>query len=145
MSDAGLDDCAPVPVERVHTIRLLPVNLFASIMGLAGLSLAWRDAAKLGIVAGLPGEFIGWTAIGMFIALSFSYGVKIARHPHAIVAEYDHPVMNNFFATITISVLLLSAFLQPYSAIIAQGVWVTGGTDFRRRLRRDATLPGQTT
>lgn len=126
MSEMVLTDDTRFVSKPKHTIRLLPINLFASVMGLAGLSLAWREAAKLGIVEAAVGEAIGWVAVAVFIALATGYLAKLALHPGAILAEYDHPVQNNFFATIAIGILLLSSFLRPYSTIVAQTVWTMG-------------------
>lgn len=126
MSEFVLNDQVTMKSKPKHSIRMLPVNLFASVMGIAGLSLAWREAAKLGFVNVLPGELIGWIAVAVFVGLVLGYGMKFARHPSAIMAEYSHPVMNNFFATIAIGMLLLSSFLGPYDAIVGQSVWTAG-------------------
>lgn len=108
------------------SVRNLPVNLFASVMGLSGLALAWRLAhGSLGAPA-VIGEAIGWFALGIFVLLSAGYLAKIARHPDAVRAEFNHPVAGNFFGTIAISVLLLSAVVEPYSAPAAQGIWTVG-------------------
>lgn len=112
--------------KRTHTIRLLPIHLFASVMGIAGLSLAWREAAKGALFNGVIGETIGWVAVAVFVALVAGYGMKFILHPGAIVAEYSDPVMNSFFATIGIGILLLSSFLRPYNATLAQTTWVAG-------------------
>ncbi|MGF6176109.1 SLAC1 anion channel family protein [Ensifer sp. 4252] len=128
MSNAGiLDDVTVKPVGR-HTIANLPINLFASVMGLAGLSLAWREAVKVIALSAIPGELIGWFAVLTFIALAVGYITKWARHPAAVAKEFSHPVQGNFFATIAIGLLLLSAFLGPYSAAVSQAVWIVGLT-----------------
>ncbi|GAA4349215.1 SLAC1 anion channel family protein [Variovorax defluvii] len=108
------------------SIRHLPVNLFASVMGLSGLALAWRLAhGSLGAPA-LIGEVIGALALGVFVLLALGYGVKAARHPEAVRAEFAHPVSGNFFGTIAISILLLSAVIAPYGAAAARTVWTAG-------------------
>lgn len=108
------------------SVRNLPVNLFASVMGLSGLALAWRLAhGSLGAPA-VVGEAIGGFALLVFVLLSAGYLAKIARHPDAVRAEFNHPVAGNFFGTIAISVLLLSSVVGPYSASAAQGIWTVG-------------------
>jgi tellurite resistance protein len=108
------------------SIRHLPVNLFASAMGLAGLGLAWRAAAAVYGIGLLPGDLIGFTAIVVFLVLAVAYAIKAAAHPDAVRAEFAHPVMGNFFGTIAIAVLLLSAILRPRFPQLSQAVWVTG-------------------
>jgi tellurite resistance protein len=108
------------------SVRNLPVNLFASVMGLSGLALAWRLAhGSLGAPV-FVGEAIGAFALGVFVLISLGYLTKLARHPEAVHAEFHHPVAGNFFGTIVISILLLSAVVGPYSAPAARAVWTAG-------------------
>ncbi|MES2183843.1 MAG: SLAC1 anion channel family protein [Pseudomonadota bacterium] len=108
------------------SVRKLPVSLFASVMGLAGLALAWRLAHhSLGAPA-LVGEAIGAFAVAVFLLVSAAYLTKLAKHPEAVHAEFLHPVAGNFFGTIVIAILLLSAVVEPYSAVAAHAVWTVG-------------------
>jgi tellurite resistance protein len=108
------------------SIRNLPVNLFAAVMGLSGLALAWRFAhGSLGAPA-VIGEAIGALALGIFVLISLGYLTKLAKHPEAVYAEFLHPVAGNFFGTIAISILLLSAVIEPYSAAAAPIIWTVG-------------------
>ena len=116
----------PPRIPSRHSIRQLPINLFASVMGVTGLSLAWREATSLLAIPALPGEIFGWAGVAIFIALAGSYAAKLVRHPAAVHAEFHHPVMGNFFGTIAISLLLLSAFIFPHNAIVGEGVWIFG-------------------
>lgn len=128
MSNAGIfDDVTVKPAVR-HTIANLPINLFAAVMGLTGLSLAWREAAKVTEIPAWPGEIIGWLAAGTFVTLAGGYITKWVRHPAAVAREFSHPVQGNFFATIAIGLLLLSAFLGRYSAAAGQTAWIVGLT-----------------
>jgi tellurite resistance protein len=125
----GPSTTPPFPVFYPSTevsIRHLPVNLFASVMGLSGLALAWRLAHdSLGAPA-FVGEAIGAFAWGVFVLVSVGYLAKLAKHPQAVHAEFHHPVAGNFFGTIVISILLLSAVAEPYSAPAARAVWTVG-------------------
>lgn len=108
------------------SLRHLPVNLFASVMGLSGLAMAWRLAhGSLGVPA-FVGEAIGAFALGVFVLLALGYAMKLAKHPRAVHAEFHHPVTGNFFGTIVISMLLLSAVVAPYSASAARALWTLG-------------------
>lgn len=108
------------------SVRNLPVNLFAAVMGLSGLALAWRLAhGSLGAPA-VIGEAIGALAFGVFVLLAAGYLAKLVKHPDAVRAEFHHPVAGNFFGTIAISVLLLSSVAAPYSTGAAQAAWALG-------------------
>jgi hypothetical protein len=97
------------PPRGEASVRNLPVNLFASVMGLSGLALAWRVAhTGLGAPA-VVGEAIGAFAVVVFLLLAVGYLTKLVQHPEVVRAEFHHPVAGNFFGTIVISVLLLSA------------------------------------
>jgi tellurite resistance protein len=108
------------------SVRQLPVNLFGAVMGLSGLALAWRLAHdSLGAPA-FVGEAIAALALAAFVCIGLGYLAKAALHPQAVRAEFQHPVMGNFFGTIAISVLLLSALAAPYSAAAAHALWTVG-------------------
>ena len=108
------------------SLRHLPVNLFASVMGLSGLTLAWRVAhTSLGLPA-VVGEAVGALALGVFLLLAAAYLTKLVRHPEVVHAEFHHPVAGSFFGTIVIAVLLLSSVVAPYSEPMARALWSVG-------------------
>ncbi|MBT2301739.1 SLAC1 anion channel family protein [Variovorax paradoxus] len=127
MQSTSLNPSIPLvhpPAEA--SLRNLPVNLFGSVMGLSGLALAWRLAHdSLGAPAFI-GEAIGFFALAVFVLIALGYLVKLAKHPQAVKAEFHHPIAGNFFGTIAISILLLSAVIAPYSAPAAHVVWAVG-------------------
>jgi tellurite resistance protein len=114
------------PVRKSPSIRNLPVNLFASVMGIAGLSIAWRQASHEFGVSPLLSETAGLLAVIVFLVLSAGYLVKAVKHPDAVVAEFRHPVAGNFFGTITIAILLLSSVVAQLSQTLAEVTWTVG-------------------
>lgn len=113
---------------RVGWRRLdyLPVGLFASVMGLTGLSVAWRLAeARYGAPA-IVADAIGWIAVVAFVALTLGYAVKLVTAPDAVLAEFRHPIAGNLFGTPLISLLLLPIVLAPINLHLAQGLWILG-------------------
>lgn len=117
------DPAKPLPTA---SLRHLPVNLFAAVMGLSGLALAWRLAqARYGASAAVA-DGIGLFAVAVFLVLAAAYAAKLVRHPSVVKAEFNHPIAGNFFGTIAISLLLLSAVLGAYSASLGIAVWVLG-------------------
>lgn len=125
-SSPVISSVAAVAPRAQASVRNLPVNLFASVMGFSGLALAWRLAHEgLGAPA-IVGEAIGAFALGVFVLIAAGYLTKLVRHPQAVHAEFHHPVAGNFFGTIAISILLLSAVIAPYSAPLAHLAWTIG-------------------
>ncbi|WP_137174304.1 SLAC1 anion channel family protein [Massilia sp. HP4] len=108
------------------SIRHLPVNLFASIMGIAGLSMAWQAAHKVFGAGALVAQASGILALAVFVALLAGYLCKAARHPDAVLAEFRHPVSGNFFGSIAIATLLVSSIAGRYSAPLQQLLWTVG-------------------
>jgi len=114
--------------KRVEiSIRNLPVNLFGSVMGLAGLSLAWGQLSQKMTLASLISSVTGLFASAIFILLLLGYFVKWIRYPKVVKSEFSHPVTGNFFGTIAIATLLMSVVAAPYSTLLSQTLWITGG------------------
>ena len=71
------EDLAIEPSGRPQ-LDYLPVGLFGSVMGLTGLSVAWRLAEALfGAPPWIPAS-IGAAAVIAFAAMSIGYGLKEA-------------------------------------------------------------------
>lgn len=117
----------PGSVVPARSLAHLPVTLFASVMGLGGMSLAWRRAA---LVWGVP----GWPALTFlavaglaFVVLVALYLTKWARFPQAVRAELAHPVRMTFAPTVSISLLLLATAGQDVAPDLASVLWWVGG------------------
>ena len=121
-----LSSTHPPALQRNASIKNLPVNLFASVMGIAGLSIAWRQASQEFGVTPLISTATGMLAIVVFVVLGAGYLVKAIRHPDAVRSEFRHPVAGNFFGTITIAILLLSSVVAQLSQPLAEGIWIVG-------------------
>ena len=104
----------------------LPVGLFGAVMGLTGLSVAWRLAhAQFGAPAWIA-PAIAVVAVAAFLALVVGYGIKTLTAPDAVAQEFRHPIAGNLFGTIFISLLLLPIVLAPIALRLAQIVWIVG-------------------
>lgn len=115
-------------METANPSRLqyFPVSWFATVMGLAGFTVAWHQAELIfGFGLKLSPALLGLTIL-LFLSLLGCYGLKAIRFPAAIAAEFAHPVKLNFFPTISISLVLLSVALLPYSHTLSYLLWVTG-------------------
>lgn len=117
----------PAPVPGVwQQLDTLPVGLFGSVMGLTGLSIAWRLAQdRYGAPAWIAGV-IGAVAVAAFVAVALGYAVKLAVAPGAVRAEFRHPIAGNLFGTVLISLLLLPIVLAPLGLALARILWVIG-------------------
>jgi tellurite resistance protein len=88
--------------------------------------LAWREARELFGTSTVIADIIGIVAVIIFIALSIGYISKWVLYSQKVKAEFTHPVVGNFFGTITIAILLLSSVIGIYSQISGQLIWIIG-------------------
>lgn len=115
------------PSSETHSrLAHFPVALFASVMGMAGLAMAWLKAGQLEQVPGEIGAVLRALASLLFIGLLLVYLLKWLRHPAAVTAERAHPLKQNFFAAISISLVLLGTAWQHAAPELARGLWAGG-------------------
>ena len=115
-------------MSNTSRISYFPITFFAVIMGLSGLTLAWRSATKhsdLGFSLEIPFAII---TVGLFLAICIVYALKLIRHFDAVREEFSHPVKLSFFPAFSISLILISLVLHPYFENIALLVfWLGAG------------------
>ena len=118
----------PVPATLSARWRFdyFPVSLFGLVMGLTGLSVAWRLAyAGYGAPLWLA-DGIGFIAAASFILVMLGYALKAVTAPDAVRTEFRHPIAGNLFGTFLVSALLLPIVLAPYTPLLARVMWVAG-------------------
>ena len=104
----------------------LPVGLFGSVMGLSGLSVAWRLAhARYGAPEWITLAIAG-AAVLAFLLVAAAYAVKLLTAFATVRSEFRHPIAGNLFGTLLISLLLLPIVMEPFAHRLAQGVWIVG-------------------
>jgi tellurite resistance protein len=104
----------------------LPVALFGSVMGLSGLSIAWRMAHARFDAPQWIGECIGYVAMLSFVFLVAGYAIKLTSSFASVRMEFNHPIAGNLFGTPLISLLLLPILLADISLPLARTLWVLG-------------------
>lgn len=103
-----------------------PVGLFGAVMGLAGLSLAWRLAAAQAAAPRWIGDALGALAWVAFL-LQLAAQLRRAHYARAAwLAELNHPATQPFAGTFWISVLLLPMLLPAALAPFARSMWLAG-------------------
>ncbi len=113
----------PEPQDRLEHF---PVSFFASVMGLAGLTLALHAASTLLPGAGVLSRGMLAVTVLAFVAIGAIYARKAALHRAAVAAEWHHPVKMAFFPAISISLLLIATALAPNMPSLARPVWMLG-------------------
>ncbi|MFC3562829.1 SLAC1 anion channel family protein [Pedobacter jamesrossensis] len=113
---------------KISFIQFMPVSLFGSVMGLCGLCFSWRRAEKYWHFTEVPSIIFGWMAVVSFIALAFCYSVKSIKYRDLVSSEFKNPVTLCFFATISVSLLLLPGVILPYLPLTAKVMWIFGAS-----------------
>jgi tellurite resistance protein len=113
-------------MAEASRLARFPISFFATVMGLAGLAIAWEKAqSSLGLGLPLALPLVGLTA-AVFLAVLALYLAKLVRHPAAVVQELRHPVKLSFFPTISISIILLGTASLPLLPTLAHALWWIG-------------------
>lgn len=107
-------------------LRHFPISFFSVVMGLSGFTIATERAEE---IFALPFRFsvvVLTLTVAAFVVLTAVYGAKLIRYREAVVAELNHPVMLSFFPAFSVSLVLISIALLPFSAQASRAVWVCG-------------------
>jgi tellurite resistance protein len=107
-------------------LKYLPVSVFATVMGMAGLSIAWNRAEHFfnpGFC--LSGALLAVTSM-WFVFLVVAYATKIAKYPAEVLAEITHPVKQAFVPSFSISLILLSTAYLQSAPDFSFWLWSTG-------------------
>jgi tellurite resistance protein len=117
---------AASPVGADPRLSHFPVTFFATVMGLAGLSLAWLRAEPVLVPSWVVGEMLFWVALAAGAAVLATYAAKVVRYPGAVLAEARHPVRLAFLPTSGIALVLLAAAGQDIAPALAEVLWWSG-------------------
>ena len=105
-----------------------PVALFATVMGMSGLTLAWQKASH---VLGTPNVI--WQILLLLttlltLSLATAYLLKIKRHAEQVFNEFNHPIKISFFPAFSIGLMLISVAIADIFKPLATALWCLGAT-----------------
>lgn len=105
---------------------LIPASLFGIVLGLAGLSNAWRAAHATWGLPEVVAEFVLAAAVLAWIVVGSLYALKWMWAPQAAAQEVEHPVQCCFIGLAGVTTLLISQGLLTVSRPLALGLFVLG-------------------
>ena len=118
---ADLIDTLTKEDESAFELKFFPIMMFAVVMGFSGLTITYQKAA---IWLGFPhmiGDLLMYFTTSIFAVVSIIYVTKFSKYSSAVKNEFSHPIRINFFAAVSISMLMLSIIYKesflPLSAI----------------------------
>ena len=114
-----------IPSNR---LQFFPVMMFATIMGLTGLSLVFQKVNEVLIFPSIFSFVFGTISTVLFFMILATYLLKFAKYKNEVKSEFSHPVRVNFFAAISISTLLLSIFYKSVQVEFSQILFIVGAS-----------------
>ena len=113
--------------ESNSRLQFFPVMMFAVVMGFSGITLAYKKAHEILLLPSIVYEILSYITAALAILIGVFYLLKIIIYPKEVKKEIGHPVRVNFFAAISISMLLLSVVgtgLQTFFTFYAITYWL---------------------
>ncbi len=88
--DAPVPTATPTTAQAAPDGRLVhfPVALFSTVMGMAGLTIAWLKAHHAGGIPIEIGVALRWLTSALYLLLVTVYAAKLVRHPGAVLAAH---------------------------------------------------------
>jgi len=98
-----------IPAGRLH---YFPVMMFAIVMGVTGLAIVFYKMEEVLSFSTIVTDIFGYISLALFVIILLSYIMKIFAYKEEVKKEFTHPIRVNFFAAISISMLLLAIFFR---------------------------------
>lgn len=118
-------------MQTTHThsrLEHMPISLFATVMGLAGLTIATQKAGHLWGFGDWPALVLTLVSSLVYIMVFAGYSRKWLSYPQAVKQEFAHPIRLSFFPASSIGLILLSIVYLPYHSEVAFYLWAVGAS-----------------
>ncbi|QDF29123.1 SLAC1 anion channel family protein [Halarcobacter anaerophilus] len=112
-----------IPSDR---LQFFPVMMFAVVMGFTGLSIVFYKMHEVLYFPSIIVDIFGYLSLALFVVILFFYIKKIFTYKEEVKKEFTHPIRVNFFAAISISMLLLAIFFRHSIPLLANGLFIAG-------------------
>ena len=109
-----------------RSLQYFPVQLFAVIMGLSGLTIAYAKAYHFLNFPKWIYLFLLAVDTLLFFVIFTAYIFKWIKYPDAVKKEFLHPVKSSFIAAISISFLLISIAFYDEAPSVSITFWWIG-------------------
>lgn len=109
-----------------QSLRYFPIILFASVMGFAAVSIAIINLENIYQLNSIASSiFVTLTTI-LFVLNGGILIYRFIRYLENVKQDFNHPVKVNFFATISISLLLLAVLYVDIQYHVSFVFWLAG-------------------
>ncbi|PLY05309.1 MAG: C4-dicarboxylate ABC transporter [Arcobacter sp.] len=112
-----------IPSDR---LQFFPVMMFAIVMGFTGLSIVLTKTSAVLYFPSIIATVFSFISLVLFLVILFFYTKKFISYKEEVNKEFVHPIRVNFFAAISISMLLLSILFRHSIIELSQIFFVLG-------------------
>jgi len=112
-----------MPISKLENFT---ISFFAMFLGLGGFALLFQKAE---IFMSFPfhlSNYVFGVTVVLFVILLLFFLARWIKYPNAVKLEYHHPIKINFFATISIALLIFSIFFLAVNVEISKYLWIVG-------------------
>ncbi|AHJ12007.1 SLAC1 anion channel family protein [Sulfurospirillum multivorans] len=109
-----------------NRLKFFPIMMYATVMGMSGLTIMYQKAALWLGFSALIGEGLMAITTLLFGVISVIYITKFLKYSAAVKKEFSHPVRINFFAAVSISMLMLAIIYKEHYPSVAAFFWYPG-------------------
>lgn len=113
-------------INKPNRIKNFPIMMYAVVMGMSGLTITYQKAHIWLDFPSFIGSFLMIITTVVFIIISILYSIKFIRYKEVVKKEFSHPIRLNFFAAISISMLMLSIIYKDTYPNISAVFWYPG-------------------
>ncbi len=109
-----------------NRLMYMPISLFATVMGLAGLTIATTKMEQMLGLGDAMSSVLLVLSILVYLGVFIAYGIKLLKFPQAVVHEFNHPIRLSFFPASSIGLILLATASLPHTPTLAFWLWSVG-------------------
>jgi len=112
--------------ENNSRLKHFPIMMFAIVMGMSGLTITYQKAAMWLGISEFFGMMFMYITTATFIVVSLIYITKYVKYTTAVKKEFSHPIRVNFFAAVSISMLMLAIIYKEFNPTLSAIFWYPG-------------------
>jgi len=112
--------------QEKNRLKFFPIMMYAVVMGMSGLTITYQKAHEwLGFPYVIGSLFMYITTL-IFVVVTIIYIRKYLTYKMAVKKEFSHPIRINFFAAVSISMLMLAIIFKEEYSTISAAFWYPG-------------------
>jgi len=115
-----------VEATQENRLKFFPIMMYAIVMGMSGLTITYQKAGEWLGFPHIIGSILMYITTVIFIVVSVMYIIKYFKYSMAVKKEFSHPIRINFFAAISISMLMLAIIFKEVYPTISAVFWYPG-------------------